>query len=215
MHIIIDCKDREKRTTHHSLLSLSFLGTMWDESEDEEVSCYRWFLGCSGILQIQSLLQFQLIPPAHELSLQAVLLFVAFFTFRTSQSIFTTEVLGPLLSTDINSLACQILCIPQGKPTLTVMEKQSAQGVRMSQVAPSPTLTRLKSVQVLKIRRNWTHSHPVEHLFSRMQLLHFQWQLTVTSLIDSYEDVLVHLQYYLKLLQYQLRLPSAVKEVIN
>lgn len=72
----------------------------------------------------------------------------------------------------------------------------------MSQVAPQPNINQTEICLGLKISQNWTHSHPEEHLFSRMQLLHSQWQLTVTSLIDSYEDVLVHLQYYLKLLQY-------------
>lgn len=72
----------------------------------------------------------------------------------------------------------------------------------MSQVVPHPNINQTEMCLSLKISQNWTHSDPEEHLFSRMQLLHFQWQLTVTSLIDSYEDVLVHLQYYLKLLQY-------------
>lgn len=72
----------------------------------------------------------------------------------------------------------------------------------MSQVVPHPNINETEMCLSLKISQNWTHSDPEEHLFSRMQLLHLQWQLTVTSLIDSYEDVLVHLQYYLKLLQY-------------
>lgn len=72
----------------------------------------------------------------------------------------------------------------------------------MSQVVPYPNINQTEICVGLKISQNWTHSDPEEHLFSRMQLLHFQWQLTVTSLIDSYEDVLVHLQYSLKLLQY-------------
>lgn len=72
----------------------------------------------------------------------------------------------------------------------------------MSQVLPHPNINQNEICLGLKISQNWTHSDPEEHLFSRMQLLHFQRQLTVTSLIDSYEDVLVHLQYYLKLLQY-------------
>lgn len=72
----------------------------------------------------------------------------------------------------------------------------------MSQVVPHPNINQTEICLGLKISQNWTHSDPEEHLFSRMHLLHFQWQLTVTSLIDSYENVLVHLQYYLKLLQY-------------
>lgn len=72
----------------------------------------------------------------------------------------------------------------------------------MSQVVPHPNINQTEICLGLKIRQNWTHSDPEEHLFSRMQLLHFQWQLAVTSLIGSYEDVLVRLQYYLKWLQY-------------
>lgn len=72
----------------------------------------------------------------------------------------------------------------------------------MSQVVPHPNINQTEICLGLKISQNWTHSDPEEHLFSRMHLLHFRWQLTVTSLIDSYENVLVHLQYYLKLLQY-------------
>lgn len=98
---------------------------------------------------------------------------------------------------------------------LTVREKQSVQDIRPSRVVPHPNTNQTEICLGSKISPNWTHSDPEEHLFSRMQLLHFQWQLTVTSLIDSHEHVLVHLQYYLKLLQYQLRLLSAVMEVIN
>lgn len=60
----------------------------------------------------------------------------------------------------------------------------------MSQVATHPNIKQTEICLGLEISQNWTHSDPEEHLFSRMQLLHFQWQLTVTSLIDSLEAVL-------------------------
>ena len=85
----------------------------------------------------------------------------------------------------------------------------------MSQVVPHPNINHTEICLGLKISQNWTYSDPEEHLFSRMQLLHFPWQLTVPSLTDSYEGVLVHLQYYLKLLQHELRPVSAVIKVIH
>lgn len=59
----------------------------------------------------------------------------------------------------------------------------------MSQVVPCPNINQAEICSGLKISQNWTHSDSEEHLFSRMQLLHFQQQLTVTSLIDTCEDV--------------------------
>lgn len=54
----------------------------------------------------------------------------------------------------------------------------------MSQVVPYPNINQTEICLDLEISQNWTHSDPEEHLFSRMQLLHFQWQCTVTSLIE-------------------------------
>lgn len=45
MHIIINCKDWEKKEQLTIHYSLSFLGTIWDESGHEEVACYSWFSG--------------------------------------------------------------------------------------------------------------------------------------------------------------------------
>lgn len=55
------------------------------------------------------------------------------------------------------------------------MEKQSVEGIRMSQVAPQPNINQTEICLGLKISQNWTHSHPEEHLLSRMQLPHFEW----------------------------------------
>lgn len=55
------------------------------------------------------------------------------------------------------------------------MEKQSVEGIRMSQVALQPNINQTEICLGLKISQNWTHSHPEEHLLSGMQLPHFQW----------------------------------------